>query len=50
MRTGPRLLHRTATRLRIESEAPFQVDGDFGGTGDLELALLPQQARVLVPG
>lgn len=49
MRTGKHLLHRTATRIRIEGEAPFQIDGEAGGSGNVELALLPQQARLLVP-
>jgi diacylglycerol kinase family enzyme len=49
MRTGPRLLHRSAMRLRIEGSAPFQIDGELGGSGDLELGVLAQRARVIVP-
>jgi diacylglycerol kinase family enzyme len=50
MRANDRtLLLRTVDAVRIDGNAPFQVDGDFGGTGPVAVDLLPQRARLLVP-
>ena len=42
---------RRARRVRIESEepVPFQVDGDLGGTTPVEVELLPERFRLVVP-
>ncbi len=46
MQAGPNLLVRTATSLRIDGEAPFQIDGDHGGMAPVQVDLLPQAANV----
>ncbi|MGB3967795.1 MAG: hypothetical protein WBO45_13770, partial [Planctomycetota bacterium] len=49
LRPGPGLLVRATSAVRIDGEAPFQVDGDFGGNSPLALDLLPERAQLLVP-
>lgn len=48
MAPGARLEVRAVTAVRIDGDAPFQVDGDFGGRSPVQVSLLPQQARVYV--
>ena len=40
-----------ATRIRLEAEQPvsYQLDGDYGGELPLELEVLPERLRLLVP-
>ena len=49
LRSGRNLVVRTTTAVRIDGEAPFQLDGDFGGVAPATVDLLPQPARLLVP-
>lgn len=42
-------VHRT-TGVRIDGAAPFQIDGDFGGTTPVTIDLEPEPVRLLVPG
>lgn len=49
LRSGAHLsIHRT-TSLRVEGEAPFQIDGDYGGHGPIDVELLPETARLFAP-
>ncbi len=50
MRAGRDLCVRTTTAVRIDGEAPFQIDGDFGGSGPVAIDLEPMPARLFVPG
>lgn len=49
MREGPHLTVVPTTGLRIDGEAPFQIDGDHGGSTPVELGLLPQRATLYAP-
>ena len=49
MRAGRALEVRATTAVRIEGEAPFQIDGDFGGTSPVQVDTLPQPALVFAP-
>jgi diacylglycerol kinase (ATP) len=49
LRGSRNLLVRTTTALTIDGEAPFQVDGDFGGASPVRIGLEPSCARVLAP-
>lgn len=49
MRETHDLLVRPTTAVRITGGGPWQVDGDLGGEGPVDVALLPVQARLLVP-
>jgi diacylglycerol kinase (ATP) len=49
MRTGRHLEVRTTTAVQIDGEAPFQIDGDFGGNAPVSIALLPERARLFAP-
>ncbi len=49
LRPGRSLVHRTARSIAIEGIAPYQVDGDHGGTAPLRLELAPVQATVFAP-
>lgn len=49
MRPEPGLELRTTTAVRIDGEAPYQLDGDFGGCAPVAIDLLPAAANVLVP-
>jgi len=48
MAPGARLETRAVTSVRIDGDAPFQIDGDFGGVSPVQVSLLPRQARVYV--
>jgi diacylglycerol kinase family enzyme len=48
MAPGARLETRAVTSVRIDGDAPFQIDGDFGGVSPVQVSLLPQQAQVYV--
>jgi diacylglycerol kinase family enzyme len=40
---------RATTAVRIDGDAPWQVDGDHGGVGEATIELLPVRASVFVP-
>jgi YegS/Rv2252/BmrU family lipid kinase len=44
---GDNLVLRTVDSVEIGGMAPFQIDGDFGGTSPVTIGLLPQHARLL---
>jgi diacylglycerol kinase family enzyme len=48
MAPGAQLETRAVTAVRIDGDAPFQIDGDFGGVSPVHVSLLPQQAQVYV--
>jgi diacylglycerol kinase (ATP) len=48
MAPGAQLETRAVTSVRIDGDAPFQIDGDFGGVSPVQVSLLPQQAQVYV--
>ncbi len=41
---------RTVPAVQIDGDAPFQIDGDFGGQAPVHVSLLPQRASVFAPG
>lgn len=43
------VLRAHALRLRAATSAPFQIDGEFGGTTPLEITRLAEPARLVVP-
>jgi YegS/Rv2252/BmrU family lipid kinase len=49
LRATDALLVRATTSVRIDGDAPYQLDGDFGGRAPLAIDLLSQPARLLVP-
>lgn len=49
MRAGPGLVVRATTAVRIDGDAPRQIDGDPAGHGPAAIDLLPAQARLFVP-
>ncbi len=49
LRAGRSLEVRATTAVRIEGRAPFQIDGEFGGTTPIELRLHEQQATLFAP-
>lgn len=49
MHPTQRLLLRRTSALRIDSDAPYQIDGDFGGAGPIEVHTDPVAANVIVP-
>jgi len=48
---GAGVIRRWGQNVRIRSEepCPFQIDGDLGGETPIELELMPNQYRLLVP-
>jgi len=49
LREGRKLEVRTTTAVTIEGDAPYQIDGDFGGRTPIEVRLLPEPARLFAP-
>ncbi len=49
MRAGRNLVVRTTTSLRVDGDAPLQLDGDFAGTSPAAIDLLGQTAQLIVP-
>lgn len=49
LRPGPHLDVRTTTAVRIDGDAPYQLDGDHAGTAPVHVALLRERARILAP-
>jgi diacylglycerol kinase family enzyme len=49
LRAGRGLEVHATTAVRIDGPAPFQIDGDFGGTSPVQIDLLPQPARLWAP-
>lgn len=49
MRAGRSLAMRTTTSVRIEGEAPFQIDGDFGGRSPIDCVVLAERAVLFAP-
>lgn len=49
MRPGPDLIVRHTASLRIDGEAPVQIDGDFAGRTPLAIGLEPRAARIFAP-
>lgn len=49
MREGRHLTVRTTTAVQIDGEAPFQIDGDYGGQSPVAITLLPKRARLFAP-
>ena len=49
LRTGRHLEVARLRHLRIDGQAPFQIDGDYGGQSPLTIGLSPQPARIYVP-
>lgn len=49
LRASDALLVRATTSVRVDGDAPYQLDGDFGGRAPVAIELLPQRARILVP-
>lgn len=46
---GHLLATRTTTAVRIDGDAPWQIDGDLGGEGGTDITLATQQASLFVP-
>jgi len=49
LRTGPDLDHHVTSALRIEGDAPCQIDGDHGGRTPLDIRLLARPLRIYAP-
>lgn len=49
LRARGKLQLRSVASVRVDGEAPFQLDGDFGGRNPVAIDLLPVPARVIVP-
>ncbi|MEC8253371.1 MAG: diacylglycerol kinase family protein [Planctomycetota bacterium] len=49
LRPGRHLTIRRAKVVRVSGEAPFQIDGDYGGKSPVEVSLLPTRARLYAP-
>ncbi|MBX3461532.1 MAG: diacylglycerol kinase family lipid kinase [Planctomycetes bacterium] len=49
LRPGPDLLVHATTAVRIDGEAPVQIDGDAGGHSPIDIGLLPVRARLFAP-
>lgn len=49
LRSGGALQVRATTALRIDGDAPYQLDGDLGGAAPVDVALEPLQTPIFVP-
>lgn len=49
LRPGRSLTTHTTTALRIDGDAPFQIDGDHGGHTPVDIRLLDAPARLYAP-
>lgn len=49
LRAGRNLLVRSTTAVQIDGVAPFQLDGDFGGSGPQRVGLEGSLARIYAP-
>ncbi len=49
LREGPALTVRQTTSVRIDGEAPFQIDGDYGGMTPIAIDLEPGCATLFAP-
>ena len=49
LRQSERLLVRSTTSVRIDGDAPMQLDGDAAGRAPAVLQLLPETAAMIVP-
>ena len=49
MRAGRTLQVRSTTAVQVDGAAPFQIDGDAGGTSPARIGLLAERAHLLVP-
>jgi diacylglycerol kinase family enzyme len=49
LQPSPRLQVFPSHALRIAGAAPFQIDGDYGGTTPVSIALAPAPANLLAP-
>lgn len=49
LRAGGKLQLRSVASVRVDGDAPYQLDGDFGGSNPVAIDLLPQPARIIVP-
>ncbi len=49
LRTSERLIVRTTTQVRVDGDAPMQIDGDAAGRAPATLQLVPQAAQMIVP-
>lgn len=51
LQTSPRIIHRRCRSLRLEpGDVPYQLDGDLGGRGAMDLSMLEEPARIFAPG
>lgn len=49
LRPGRWLVHRTARAITVSGSAPYQIDGDHGGTAPVRIELAAVQATVFAP-
>lgn len=49
LRAGRNLIVRSTTAVQVDGDAPFQLDGDFGGRGPQRLGLEGAHAHILAP-
>lgn len=49
LRAGRNLVVRSTTAVQVDGEAPFQIDGDYGGSGPQSIGLEQTAANVLAP-
>jgi hypothetical protein len=49
LRAGRNLVVRSTTAVQVDGEAPFQLDGDFAGSGPQRIGLEDAHAHILAP-
>ncbi|MFN8824862.1 MAG: diacylglycerol/lipid kinase family protein [Planctomycetota bacterium] len=49
LRAGRNLVVRSTTSVLVDGTAPFQIDGDYGGSGPQRIALEQEAAHILAP-